>query len=678
MAERNESRYQLEQDNEIYILSTSLLNDKLKLVCKDSNSQKFIGEFSMNDLLNLSRYFSTARTIEQVQNYLNGIIEKQRVAIFPEDNIIKVTLYLVNNDKIIIPLNKIISSNYSNNTNNINSNSFNTNNIISNNNINNNYYEYENLFPQNQQNNINSEMQINSSNYSDPNFYTEQIISENISPSYIYQQNSNDYITNFISQPYYIDGNNSNISDIYGGEKYLIPEVNNASNIHNGASNTITQASKKIPNTSPRIFNRDFIQFSPEQNIIPFPQADASHINYNFSNEIKLDKLEGDTNIIKLEQEKIKKEMQRVLDEAKKLKKENEFYKNQNSSLLIENNALKNENENYRVELLNYQKEIKAYKDENDSIKNQFAAIQNNSNNFKNEKDDIEKFKEIYENENQTLKNNLEEINKENEMLKREIEELKQNLNNTSNENESLINEINALKESLENKQKTTINEEEIKKLIEENSIFRIKAQENEILKKQIEDLKNQIQSGQEGDEEDYEETQEVKGDIIHDMKELELLTKKINKDNQKIIINLLYKASADGDSASAFHEKCDQAKNTIVLVETKDGKRFGGYTSCSWSGNCIDKSDSNAFIFSFDKMKTYDNIPGDEAIGCYPKFGPIFLGCQIKIYDNAFVKGGTTFEKELNFNTQEDYELTGGERNFEVKDIEVYEVLFE
>ena len=188
--------------------------------------------------------------------------------------------------------------------------------------------------------------------------------------------------------------------------------------------------------------------------------------------------------------------------------------------------------------------------------------------------------------------------------------------------------------------------------------------------------MQYQIQLGQEREE--YEEAQEVKGDIIHDMKELEMLTKKINKENKKIIINLLYKASADSDKASVFHEKCDKAKNSIVLVETTDGMRFGGYTTCSWSGNCVDKNDPEAFIFSFDKMKTYDNIPGDEAIGCYPKFGPIFLGCQIKIFDNAFTKGGTTFEKELNFNTEEDYELTGGKRTFKVKDIEVYEVIIE
>ena len=157
MTEKNESRYQLEQDNQIYILSTSLINDKLKLVCKDSNSQKYIGEFSMNDLLILSKYFSTTRNVEQVQNYLNGIIEKQRVAIFSEENILKVTLYLVNNDKIIIPLNKRVSSYYNINNNNINTNNIFTNNINTSNifRTNNNYYDYESLILQSQQNNNN-------------------------------------------------------------------------------------------------------------------------------------------------------------------------------------------------------------------------------------------------------------------------------------------------------------------------------------------------------------------------------------------------------------------------------------------------------------------------------------------------------------------------------------------
>ena len=167
-----------------------------------------------------------------------------------------------------------------------------------------------------------------------------------------------------------------------------------------------------------------------------------------------------------------------------------------------------------------------------------------------------------------------------------------------------------------------------------------------------------------------------VKGEIIHNAEELELLTRKINKLNQRITLNLLYKATADSDKAAIFHEKCDDARCTLVLVETDKGRRFGGYTTCSWSGDCIDKKDEEAFVFSLDKMNIYENIPGEDAIGCYPKFGPIFLGCQIRIYDNAFTKGGTTYEKGLNYNTEEDYELTGGDREFNVKEIEVYEVI--
>ena len=76
--------------------------------------------------------------------------------------------------------------------------------------------------------------------------------------------------------------------------------------------------------------------------------------------------------------------------------------------------------------------------------------------------------------------------------------------------------------------------------------------------------------------------------------------------------------------------------------------------------------------------MKIYNIIPGEDAIGCYPKFGPVFLGCQIRIYDRFFEKGGTTFEKGANYDTEEDYELSGGLKSFQVKDIEVYSVILE
>ena len=166
-----------------------------------------------------------------------------------------------------------------------------------------------------------------------------------------------------------------------------------------------------------------------------------------------------------------------------------------------------------------------------------------------------------------------------------------------------------------------------------------------------------------------------VKGEIIENNKELELLTNKICKNHKKLTLNILYKATVDSDRAAVFHNKCDFAKSTIVLIKSGNGNRFGGFTSCDWSGNSISKKDDNAFIFSLDKMKIYDIIPGEDAIGCYPRFGPVFLGCQIKIYDKAFQEGGTTFKKGINYETQEDFELTDGQQKFEVKEIEVYSV---
>ena len=600
MTERNITRYHLEQsDNKSYILTTSLINDKLKLTCQDSNSQTFLGAFTLMDLLNLSKYFKTTRSVDQVQQYLNGIVEKQRVEIYQDNVCIKIILHLINNDKITIPLTKKL----------INQNT--------------NYYNIPNITSQIPNQYMSAQIPSNTmdvTNYSNTVNYTDPQIISGIPQSYVYPQNNNQYLT---SQTYNYEQNINGLSNIE------IPGINTTIN-----SNMNQMASVPVITSS------------------SYPQADSS-FNYQMKN------LENEINTIRPEQEKIANELKRVLDQAEKFKQENEMLKQENSLSNKENTSLKTENENLRNEL-------NQYKEEYDKIKKEFTTLQNDTANIQDQNKELLKIKETYENQIQIAQNNLEQLTKDNETLK-------QNLTLLSNQNESLISENNSLKN---NQQKSSYNDEEIKNLMEELSTYRLKAQENELLKKQLDELQYQIQVLQERQEED--DVKEVKGDIIHDMNELEMITKKINKENKRIIINLLYKASADSDSAAVFHEKCDGANNTIVLVETTDGKRFGGYTTKSWKGNCIEKADTDAFIFSFDKMKTYDNIPGDDAIGCYPKFGPIFLGCQIKIFDNAFTKGGTTFEKELNFNTEEDYELTGGSRTFGVKDIEVYEVIIE
>ena len=368
----------------------------------------------------------------------------------------------------------------------------------------------------------------------------------------------------------------------------------------------------------------------------------------------------------------------------------NEYNFNNNNLYFTDNNNINNIN---NISTSTSQKEqinqnqtqtqlINNIKSENISLKKQITELRKSQKNVENisiTKSQLEELESLRKKlaEFEILKGQLKELNSlrievaEYHLAKGQLKEiplLKEKINNQNKEIAQLrlkAAEVDKLKlkiEELENIK--TQYEQDIKGLKESLRIYSIKTNIKEDNKEII-------------DEETPEEIT-VKGDIIHDISELELITKKINHNDQKLTLNLLYKASADTDKAAAFHAKCDEAKSSIVLVETKKGKRFGGFTSCSWSGDCIEKKDEEAFVFSLDKMKTYDNIPGEEAIGCYPKFGPIFLGCQIRIYDNAFTKGGTTFERGLNFDTEEDYELTGGDRVFDVKEIEVYEVVFE
>ena len=161
---------------------------------------------------------------------------------------------------------------------------------------------------------------------------------------------------------------------------------------------------------------------------------------------------------------------------------------------------------------------------------------------------------------------------------------------------------------------------------------------------------------------------------IIHTYSEIDDVVSKI----QDILLkgakfHLVYKAFDLDDKAKTFHEKCDKLDMSLVLVETDKDVRFGGFTTKSWKGNCVKKKDNSAFVFNLDNNKIYDVIPNEPAVGCYPKFGPVFFGCQIRIYDDFFTKGGSTCHKGLNYKTRKDFELNNGEQTYLIKDIEVY-----
>ena len=180
--------------------------------------------------------------------------------------------------------------------------------------------------------------------------------------------------------------------------------------------------------------------------------------------------------------------------------------------------------------------------------------------------------------------------------------------------------------------------------------------------------------------------------EIIHSPDELHLIINKIlyklykykkayniaNYENklQFSLLNL-FDSSVNGDRASEFHSKCDYKYNTISLIETTNGHRFGGYTSeCFESPNdYFDKKDNLSFVFSLDKMRIYDVIKGKYAISCDKNYGPYFRDDHICIVDEFFTKESGTCIKGKGFNTTKNYELNSGKKYFIIKRLQVFQI---
>ena len=161
---------------------------------------------------------------------------------------------------------------------------------------------------------------------------------------------------------------------------------------------------------------------------------------------------------------------------------------------------------------------------------------------------------------------------------------------------------------------------------------------------------------------------------IIHKYYEIDAVVSKIQDILSKgVKFHLAYKAFDLDDKAETFHKKCDNLDMSLVLIETDEDVRFGGFTTKTWKGDCLKKIDNSAFVFNLNNRKIYDIVTNQPAIGSYPKFGPVFFGCQIRIFDEFFKNGGTTCKKGLNYKTAYDFELNNGKQKYLVKDIEIY-----
>lgn len=173
---------------------------------------------------------------------------------------------------------------------------------------------------------------------------------------------------------------------------------------------------------------------------------------------------------------------------------------------------------------------------------------------------------------------------------------------------------------------------------------------------------------------------------ILNHLKEFSFLVKKINRNisytsKQFFNMKLIYRASDDGDTAEMFHKKCDNLSPLLILIKTTKHRRFGGFTQETFESpeKFQGKLDGSAFIFSLDKLKSYDVQEGQNAICSCKHNGPIFYGnesCNIYLSDKFFLTKGNVAKKGDRYNTNEDYEINYGKAKFITKEIEVYHII--
>ena len=165
---------------------------------------------------------------------------------------------------------------------------------------------------------------------------------------------------------------------------------------------------------------------------------------------------------------------------------------------------------------------------------------------------------------------------------------------------------------------------------------------------------------------------------IIIDEKEKKLICDWISVD-RKVNMTLLYKATRDGDSSSAFHNKCNGKSPTLTLVKTSNGYRCGGFTSLPWDSFRDYKEDNDAFVFSMDTRSKYKST-NSNSIYCDSDYGPTFGDGYDLCLENGFLTAANSNRCNCpsTYKTVKQSELTGGEYNFTVKECEVYLITYD
>lgn len=403
-----------------------------------------------------------------------------------------------------------------------------------------------------------------------------------------------------------------------------------------------------------------------------------------------------------------------------KLEEENKIFKEEINKLKNEDKKLKEELDLKNNELIFVKNELKDIKNENKLMKEKIKQIEDNlknNNNIKNEKKDF-----LNENKDKDNHLNNKDNNKKNEILKEKEKENKKK-NEVKNESESKINKNKYECSSVPNSYNNCNNNNYSNSNYSNNKIISNKIPKNIIIDEDDEE-KNEINENKINSEKkeslnntnsnnnnksnintniskkskstpvtNLENIANIDFDnlflnsklIVSKKEKMNLYTWLTTKGGKIKEIKLIFNSSNDGDSYNTFIEKCGDKGPTLSVIQSKNKKRFGGFSKAQWTDKKgkIKLKDEKAFVFSLDKLKKYDVLQPEIAIACIPGDYLLMYGNNDNRYGlrvaPGFLEDKNNYEHfgKKSYDVPENFGLSG-ENIFFVEELEIFKIVFE
>jgi len=165
---------------------------------------------------------------------------------------------------------------------------------------------------------------------------------------------------------------------------------------------------------------------------------------------------------------------------------------------------------------------------------------------------------------------------------------------------------------------------------------------------------------------------------IVKKAQEAALLKRWVDP-KKNISFKLLYSGHKDGWMAADFHKKCDGKVNTLTIILSNQGKVFGGFLDKAWNQSENYIITEKSWLFSLTSKEKYKLKSANSQYAGYgsASYGPTFGGGNNDLYLSGDFRTLSNGGSPLSYECSDTSKFMGG-TTFQVKEIEVYQAVFE